>query len=251
MLIFGKLNLQENFKKIFKFVEGLIVDKKRTMHLWYSDVPSHIKFHVEAVSNRVQWLLEEKHKIVRPIPDMNEIYVSAPKVNNVSSDSVFYEDHIDGPFFFFPFCRVLRCIVAINENNRIFTVFPQEKKRFLLSSGDLACFDFNRTIHRIEEIDHNDMSPRVILKLHFLVCPTILLPVGKILELFTKFFDRFARWAFNYSKSPDGWISQAVAEIVLKLTKYEQFIERKFGRAKFYGFLMILYFLEERNIFWR
>lgn len=68
--------------------------------------------------------LTHKKRIPQVIEGMNEIYVASEK-HKSNSDTVFYMQHIDGPWYLMPFCGAYRCILAVNENNRICTAFPQ------------------------------------------------------------------------------------------------------------------------------
>ena len=61
---------------------------------------------------------------VQVIEGMNEIYVASEK-HESNSDTVFYMQHIDGPWYLMPFCGAYRCILAVNENKCICTAFPQ------------------------------------------------------------------------------------------------------------------------------
>ena len=59
------------------------------------------------------------------IDGMNEIYVSSSN-HHQNSDTVFYMEHCDGPYSVYPFCHVYRCMLAVNENKQVETIFPME-----------------------------------------------------------------------------------------------------------------------------
>eukprot|EP00968_Pinguiococcus_pyrenoidosus_P011479 scaffold923_cov256-Pinguiococcus_pyrenoidosus.AAC.56 len=56
--------------------------------------------------------------VVEPLPGMNEVYVTGP-VKKRSSDTVFYTEHIDGPWGLYPFASVYRCIVGMDDNDAV------------------------------------------------------------------------------------------------------------------------------------
>lgn len=116
--------------------------------------------------------------LVIPIVAMNEVYVSC--LGGDGSDRVFETPHIDGLFAGLPWCNVLRCIVAIQGNRDIHTIFPLSNNTYTLETGDYVGFDYNRSLHYIcgnDGIEHSgavnthDPRARIILKLHYLVFP--------------------------------------------------------------------------------
>lgn len=50
----------------------------------------------------------------------------ASTVHSSNSDSVFFMDHVDGPYMLYPFCYVYRTLVAVTHNSQISTVFPMQ-----------------------------------------------------------------------------------------------------------------------------
>lgn len=108
--------------------------------------------------------------IVESINGMNEIYITA--IGSVGSDRVFETEHLDGPFFFLPFCTVLRCVLALRGNKSVFTDFPSSKISKNLNTNEFVAFDYNRDVHFIwKDTNIDDNSKRILLKLHYLVVP--------------------------------------------------------------------------------
>ena len=106
---------------------------------------------------------------IEPIDGMNEIYAS--NIGGQGSDRVFETKHVDGPFFWLPYCHVYRCIVAVSGNKNVHTSI--EDRVCTLNTLCYAAFDYNRDIHYIYKTDEcNDLSPRILLKLHYIIYPS-------------------------------------------------------------------------------
>jgi hypothetical protein len=180
------------------FIKDQYCDKEKTFHKFEIDLPDSLKpmmriikegtikyqiqFHNSIVANspKVRVFPEitkpakdqiiKKDVKVMSIDEMNELYVSS--IGAGGSDKVFETDHLDGPFFFLPWCKVYRCIVCLNENRSIYTSFPTKKETYFMERGDFLVFDYNRDVHSIHKLSSiEDNSPRNLLKLHYIVYP--------------------------------------------------------------------------------
>lgn len=133
---------------------------------------------------------------------MNELYISGPNRAG-TSDQVFYSEHIDGPFILFPFASVYRCIVGMDNNTEISTVF--RNRHACAQTGDVLAFDFNREPHRIE---NNALAPntqhRVVLKLHYCVYPRRLAVLGHVLAWLTTRYNELFRALFLATLVPSS-----------------------------------------------
>ena len=139
-------------------------------HWWFKDLPPDIKdsFYNIAKDKRIIEMFNEyfgKGMYIDLLHDMNEVYVSPP--SNHNKDNIFYKDfgrrHIDGPFFSIPFASCYRVIVGLDENKDIMTVFHLTPESYIIKTGDVVGFDFNRECHYISPIirngEANDASP--------------------------------------------------------------------------------------------
>jgi hypothetical protein len=148
--------------------------------------------------------------IIENIDEMNEIYISAIGANG--SDRVFETEHLDGPFFFLPFCVVLRCVLAVRGNRSICTEFPCANQSVVLHSNEFVAFDYNRDVHYIWKngaID--DSSKRVIMKLHYLVTPKFLpRPIAAFYKTTNAKYNQLMRYLFLKSQEKDNTLSQAI-----------------------------------------
>ena len=110
---------------------------------------------------------------IETLDDMNELFVSAAGAGG--SDRVCVTDHVDGPFFFLPYCTVFRCIVGITTNTSVKTQFPTDGSVMLVNQNEFVAFDYNRDIHSIVVTDTDQEVPcRITLKLHYICYPSFL-----------------------------------------------------------------------------
>eukprot|EP01126_Amoeba_proteus_P007474 TRINITY_DN12692_c0_g1_i1.p1 TRINITY_DN12692_c0_g1~~TRINITY_DN12692_c0_g1_i1.p1 ORF type:complete len:361 (-),score=38.25 TRINITY_DN12692_c0_g1_i1:47-1129(-) len=153
------------------------------------------------------------------LPGMNEIYVATLNTKLTNSDLVFYSDHIDGPYFFFPFSVVYRVLVGLSENKQIESIFPLLPSRFTLSRNEAYGFDFNREVHRIQSIPGvTNTQHRITLKLHYCVYPRCLRPLGLLHGWLTTKYDIFARGLFLKTITPTNLVEKFLARVVLLCT---------------------------------
>jgi len=194
-----------------------------TTHWWYETLPEACKrpFHDIMTSDTMFNMFWSDFKkglyTVECVPKMNEIYVSSDK-HNFNSDTVFYMNHTDGPWGVYPLCGLFRCMCSINYNEQIRTRFPFGGKEFTLSDGDVAGFDFNREIHDIyNNPGKANKGHRITLKLHYVVYPTCLGPVGRMLAHLTTWYNTAARFTFVNTITPTGFW-KFMAWVVLAVT---------------------------------
>ena len=145
-----------------------------THHEYEENVPENIKESIAQLKyGSVIKCLYEKYpeSQISPITEMNELYISY--VDSDGSDKVFETPHIDGIFYFLPWCKIYRCILAIQGNKTVSTNFPTINVNKILKTGDFLGFDYNRDIHYIQQIQTGiaDTTPRIIIKLHYIVVP--------------------------------------------------------------------------------
>jgi hypothetical protein len=161
-----------------KYIEDVYFDKTTTFHEYVDALPElERQCARKLVYGEIFQTVNRKfpeHTLL-PISQMNEVYVSS--IGAEGSDRVFETPHVDGIFasilnVFFPGTAVLRCIIGIQGNNAIDTIFPLSGNRYTLDTGDFVAFDYNRSIHYIQQSPHtHDGRTRMILKLHYVVFP--------------------------------------------------------------------------------
>lgn len=109
---------------------------------------------------------------IESVPETDEVYWSASPKEAKGSDRSLVDCHYDAPFAAVPNGGVIyyRVIVAVNENETVTTVFPNEDKRVLMNKGDFHGLDYNTDWHCVEGSIPQDKY-RILLKLHYLLIP--------------------------------------------------------------------------------
>jgi len=211
--------------------------RSATTHWWWYDLGEATEsFRVvarsPAVMDMFSALFPPKSHVVRPLEGMNELYVAAEH-RGLSSDHVFYLDHVDGPLGIFPLVHVYRCMCACTPNGEIETIFPMEggDSRCTLSTGDIVGFDFHRELHRIAPVAggaKND-GQRICLKLHYCVYPRALAPLGLLLGALTTKYNQTFRQLFVATITPTSWIAKVNAALVIFGTRAFNSLEAHIG----------------------
>ena len=89
--------------------------------------------------------------------------------------------------YIFKKTHVYRVLIGLtNNNNYVVTHFPEYNIGKKINYGDMIAFDFDKTLHEVINIDNKQVSPRILLKLHFLVCEE-----GELSENYLHFIKKF------------------------------------------------------------
>jgi hypothetical protein len=109
---------------------------------------------------------------VEPVTESDEVYWSASPKDAKGSDRSLVDCHYDAPFAIIPTGGVIyyRIIIAMNENNTVTTVFPNEDTKVKMNTGDFHGLDYNKDFHCVEGSIPPDKY-RVLLKLHYMIIP--------------------------------------------------------------------------------
>lgn len=112
------------------------------------------------------------NKRIAYAPEADEVYWSTSPKEARGSDRALVDCHYDAPFSIVPTAGIVyyRVIVAVNHNNTVTTIFPDEGIRVKMDTGDFHGLDYNIDLHCVE----GSIPPgsyRVLLKLHFLAIP--------------------------------------------------------------------------------
>lgn len=157
-----------------QFCEAQNIEKSRTFHQYCNTLPGKMKNIVDRIKyGKIMYeiFMYYPGQNVDIVDGMNEVYVSS--IGAAGSDRVFETPHLDGPFFFLPFCTVLRTVLAVQGNRGIVTEFPAVHMTRALETNEFLVFDYNRDVHFIRELENNhDKADRILLKLHYIVTPT-------------------------------------------------------------------------------
>ena len=98
----------------------------RTSHWWPHQLSNAAEkaFHSvahsrELMSELFEPLFPAASHVVQPLEGMNEVYVACRGHKNGNSDTVFYMNHVDGPYGVFPLVHVYRCMCACTPNGQV------------------------------------------------------------------------------------------------------------------------------------
>lgn len=175
----GKLpkNLEIILDDISKEYTELIPNKKAsTYHTWYCNMLPSIKKKVEKIQNHKFWNnLCDGNTNCRLFNtnEVDELYYSNPsnhldKINLYGTVSN-YGIHQDG-IYNFTGIKYYRVIIGLtNGNDNIITYFNKFKVGKKINKGDYIVFDFDKSTHQVIK-DTEKLTPRILLKLHFIVC---------------------------------------------------------------------------------
>ena len=221
-------------------------------HLWYKDLEPNIKdlFSNIVKNKKIADMFKNflgKDYIIDALYDMNEIYVS-PLSNNKKdlSDNILYTRHIAGPFFYIPFASCYRVIVGIDDNRNIMTIFNLTSEKYIIKTGDVVGFDFNRECHYITPIwykdfveTNNNKKYRIILKIHYCVYPYWAFVFGFILSKLSIMYNKLYR-NFHLFTFQNKYI-KIITNIRLTYTKVYHDIEYYIGNNNICLILLLLY----------
>ncbi|MGK3755232.1 MAG: hypothetical protein ACI8RD_007541, partial [Bacillariaceae sp.] len=115
------------------------------------------------------------HFDVRPVVEMNEIYITAVgAIKEITSDAVFYTPHVDGPFWWLPGASLYRVLIGVTPNKMVRTNFNLQhlSEDKTVNMYDALGFDYNRELHWIDHAPgQTNTERRSLIKLHYVVYP--------------------------------------------------------------------------------
>jgi uncharacterized MnhB-related membrane protein len=156
-----------------------------------------------------------KHYDVKPVQDMNEIYVTAVGAKkSINSDAVFYTPHCDGPYWFLPGASLYRVLVGVTPNQMVRTRFNLQhvSQDQVLDMYGVVGFDYNRELHWIDHVPNTSNSERrSLLKLHFVVYPKGWHAYGNLVAHLNTTYNTWARGNFLTTLRPAGMYEYVMA----------------------------------------
>lgn len=155
------------------------------------------------------------HFDVKPVVEMNEIYVTAVgKQQEISSDAVFYTPHVDGPYWWLPGASLYRVLVGVTPNTMVRTRFnlQHSTEDKVVDMYDVLGFDYNRELHWIDHVPgQSNKERRSLIKLHFVVYPKGWHRYGKLAAHLNASYNTWARGNFLKTLRPKGMYENAMA----------------------------------------
>jgi hypothetical protein len=172
-------DIQSTLGDIGTIYHGMVPDKSTTtFHTWFRDMPPGLKQKVEKLQKNRFWnkLCDSDTKCVKlNVHEMDELYYSNPKSTDTTKNNLYgasnYYIHRDC-IFRFRDIRFYRVLVGISDgNDSVATNLTNLNMSHKLNKGDYILFDFDRTLHQVIKTGEGKVgSPRILLKLHFIVC---------------------------------------------------------------------------------
>jgi len=142
--------------------------------------------------------------IMKPVVEMNEIYYSNPKPDFQNTflygAAANLVPHQDCVLYNFNGIRFYRIIIGLTDNNTDtiteFIHFQQEHK---INKGDYMIFDFDKTTHQVKKTGQTE-TPRILMKLHFIVCENCTPGYGDTYVDFVAYFYKFYYYIARYTE---------------------------------------------------
>ena len=177
MLIHNSLPTSYNnsINYIYNTYKDENINGESSIHYWINNIDNkELQYHL----NRIRNAPEIKNTIkkyyiehnVEPSTDSDEVYLSVSPSNREGSDVTLSDCHYDAPFKYIyqGNCKFLRLIIALNENNNVYTQVNDETS--LLTTGNYNIIDYNKDYHCVHgKIPEN--KNRIMLKLHYIAVP--------------------------------------------------------------------------------
>lgn len=181
-------------------------------HIWYSNSSNELRYLIEKFQYHPFFnkLCDGANNcIVENISEMDEIMYSNSKIINNNTFNVNYygatsnyKPHHDCEVcsIFLRNTNMYRVLIGLtDENEYIYTKFPKYNTSKNINQGDVIGFNFDKTLHEVINVDNKQIKPRVLLKLHYLVCEDCKINDYQIqnIKQFYTHYDRFLR---DYTK---------------------------------------------------
>ena len=221
----GKLpsELQSILDDISKEYYKIIPDKNlSTYHTWYEDMNPSIKSKVEQIQKNAFWnkLCDGSEKCVKiSASEMDELYYSNPKDNldkiNLYGASNYYI-HKDC-IFNFNGIKFYRVIIGLTDgNDNITTKFVNLDMSIKINKGDYLLFDFDKTYHQVIKTKSNVNTPRILLKIHYIVCENCKYSKEYVdrIKQFYLYYEYLTRSIMNFGTEPEGFFNFFIGLLV-------------------------------------
>jgi len=218
--IFCKVASRKAVSDLREWINQEVPEKIETTHVWphKQEGTDGLVTKLEndsAIMAGFRKIFAAHHFDVRPVVDMNEIYVTAVgEIKEMTSDKVFYTPHVDGPFWWLPGVSLYRVLIGVTPNKMVRTNFnlQHDSEDKTINMYDVLGFDYNRELHWIDHVQgQKNIERRSLIKLHYVVYPKGWHNYGKLCAYFNKSYNTWARGNFLATLRPVTLYEQTVA----------------------------------------
>ena len=236
--VFTTAASRQAVEELRRWINRNIPSTPETTHVWPhqqpgTDAPTTALEYDSAILEGFRKIFAAKHFDIKPVQDMNEIYVTAVgSKKEINSDAVFYTPHTDGPYWFLPGVSLYRVLVGLTPNTMVRTRFnlqhaSQDK---IVDMYDVLGFDYNRELHWIDHVPGKcNTERRSLLKLHFIVYPTGWHWYGALCAKLNTNYNTWARGNFLRTLRPAGMYEYVLAWWIWLTTWFNALWEEYFG----------------------
>lgn len=209
--IFCEVASRKEVETLRKWINDEVKETSVTTHVWPheqdgTDGPVTALENDDAIMEHFRNIFADHHFDIRPVVEMNEIYVTAVgKKKEITSDAVFYTPHVDGPFWWLPGASLYRVLIGVTPNTMVRTNFNLQhaSEDKLLNIYNALGFDYNRELHWIDHVPGQaNTERRSLIKLHFVVYPKGWHTYGKLCAYLNKTYNTWARGNFLATLQP-------------------------------------------------
>jgi len=225
--IFCKVESKKAIDRVRTWINQEVSEKSETTHIW-----PHKQERIDgavgqlendaAILSGFRKIFAAHHFDIRPVVDMNEIYVTAVgAIKEITSDAVFYTPHVDGPFWFLPGASLYRVLIGVTPNKMVRTNFnlQHSSKDRIVNIYDALGFDYNRELHWIDRVPgQKNNERRSLIKLHYMVYPKGWHTYGNLCAYMNKSYNTWARGNFLVALRPVTLYEQTVAWWIFSTT---------------------------------
>lgn len=219
-----------------------------TMPVYFQNMVSKIK-HSPEITNKICKQFNKKDCDIKFLDNIDELYISHYNIDD-GGDQGLFDKHYDGVLKFIKDGTFIRALVYINSVDNFTVHFIDSKKNVHFETYDFGLLDFNREYHYVDGSYDNNINKeddRIILKLHYMVCPNCSDTYMKLLIFLNKFvsFD-ITRTAMDYSKNPTTVFQKIIGflcNFFRKLNNTSIYLSLFAGLLLFLIIIMIVYIL--------
>ncbi len=205
---FESLEERENIDKIkdfiFKKYEKEIKDRP-SMHTYIDSLPKEEYelfkpiFNNKKIRDQICSKFDDCNII--HLKNTDEIYISHYNIDK-GGDQGLFEKHYDGVLKDLKDSTIVRLLVYVNANDDYKVHFLDSNVSHNFKTYEYGLLDFNREYHYVEGSYNKNDTPRVLLKINYLVCPHCTPFYQNFVIKFNTLVFYIVKTSMEYSKSP-------------------------------------------------